>query len=284
VTILVTAASGQLGRLVLDHLLDRGVAPTELRAGARSPESLGEYADRGVDVVRLDYSDAVSAKSALEGVDRVLLISGNAPGERVAQHAVVIDAAASAGVSHLVYTSAPRADDTPLVLAPDHRATEELIRASGVPFTILRNNWYTENYGPGLATAREHGVLVTSAGAGLVASAARSEYAEAAAVVLTENGHDGQVLELGGDTAWSFDELASAYSQVLGRPVELHAVSSEEHVAVLERAGLDAGTAGFVAALDGNIREGALSSTDGTLARLLGRPTSALVDALRPLA
>jgi NAD(P)H dehydrogenase (quinone) len=282
-TILVTAASGQFGRLVLDHLLDRGVAPTEIRAGARSPESLAAYADRGVEVVHLDYSDAVTAKSAVEGVDRVLLISGNAFGERVAQHAAVIDAAASAGVGLLVYTSAPRADDTPLVLAPEHHATEELIRASGVPFTILRNNWYTENYAQGLATAREHGVLVTSAGDGRVASAPRSDYAEAAAVVLTENGHEGEVLELGGDLPWSFQELASAYAEVLGRPVELRQVSSEEHVAVLEQAGLDAGTAGFVAALDGNIRDGALSSTDGTLARLLGRPTVPLVDALARL-
>ena len=130
------------------------------------------------------------------------------------------------------------------------------MRTSGIPFTILRNNWYTENYAQDLATARATGTLVTSAGDGRVASAARADYAEAAAVVLTEDGHQGQVYELGGDDAWDFDTLAAAFSEVLDRPVEVRRVSTEEHVAILEQAGLDAGTAGFVAALDANIRDG----------------------------
>ena len=191
----VTAASGQLGRLVLDSLLARGVAPAEVRAGARTPDTLAEYAERGIDVVRLDYDDPATVAAAVKGVDRVLLVSGNEMGRRVDQHRVVIDAAASEGVQQLVYTSAPRADDTTLVLAPEHRATEELVRASGVPFTILRNNWYAENYAQDLATARETGAFVTSAGEGRVASAARADYAEAAAVVLTESGHEGEVYE-----------------------------------------------------------------------------------------
>jgi NAD(P)H dehydrogenase (quinone) len=283
-TVLVTAASGHLGRLVLDSLLAQGVPPAEIRAGARSPESLGGYAERGVDVVRLDYDDPASAASAVQGVARVLLVSGSEVGRRVEQHRAVIDAAAAGGVRHLIYTSAPRADDTTLVLAPEHRATEELVRASGIPFTILRNNWYTENYGQDLATARATGTLVTSAGDGRVASAARADYAEAAAVVLIEDGHEGQVYELAGDEAWDFVTLAAAISELLGREVEVRQVSTEEHVAILEQAGLDAGTAGFVAALDANIRDGELATTDGTLARLIGRPTTPLTDALGPLA
>ena len=283
-TILVTAASGQLGRLVLDSLLTRGVAPGDLRAGARTPGSLADYAERGVDVVLLDYNDPATVSAALKGVDGVLLISGDELGRRVEQHRGVIDAAAAAGVGHLVYTSAPKADDTTLVIAPEHRSTEELLRASGVPFTILRNNWYAENYAPDLAAVRETGVYVTSAGAGRVASAARADFAEAAAVVLTEPGHEGQVYELAGDEAWSPDVLVGALAEVLGRDVELRQVSPEERVALLEEAGLDAGTAGFVAAMDANIRDGELAHTDGTLARLIGRPTTSLVDALRPLA
>ncbi len=283
-TILVTAASGQLGRLVLDSLLARGVAPADVRAGARTPAALAGYAERGVDVVHLDYDDPASVAAAVKGVDRVLLVSGSAVGRRVDQHRAVIDAAAAEGVQHLVYTSAPRADATTLVLAPEHHATEELVRASGVPFTLLRNNWYAENYAQDLATARETGVVVTSAGEGRVASAARADYAEAAAVVLTESGHEGQVYELAGDQAWTFDVLAAALSEVLGRDVELRQVSSDERVALLERVGLDAGTAGFVTALDGNIRDGDLAFTDGTLSRLIGRPTTPLAEALAPLA
>ncbi len=283
-TILVTAASGQLGRLVLDSLLARGVAPAEVRAGARTPDTLSGYAERGVDVVHLDYDDPATVASAVKGIDRVLLVSSNAVGRRVDQHRAVVDAVAKEGVQQLVYTSAPRADDTTLVLAPEHRATEELVRASGVPFTILRNNWYAENYAQGLATARETGTLVTSAGEGRVASAARADYAEAAAVVLTEEGHQGQVYELAGDQAWTFDVLAEAYSEVLGRDVELRQVSSDEHVAILEGVGLDADTAGFVTALDGNIRDGDLAFTDGTLSRLIGRPTTPLGVALGRLA
>lgn len=282
-TILVTAASGHLGRLVLDSLLDRGVQPATIRAGARRPETLAEYAERGVEVVPLDYADAGSAKAALQGVDKMLLISGSEVGQRVAQHANIIDAAAAAGVQQLVYTSAPRATTSDLVLAPEHKATEELVAASGLPATILRNNWYTENYGQDLEVAREHGVLVTSAGDGRVPSASRADFAAAAAVVLTTEGHVGLVYELAGDVAWDFPTLAATMAEVLGREVVLQQLTSEERVAQLTQVGLDAGTAGFAAALEGNIRDGALDHTDGTLSRLLGRPTTPLVDGLRAL-
>ncbi|MDP2773420.1 MAG: SDR family oxidoreductase [Nocardioides sp.] len=280
-TLLVTAASGHLGRLVLDALLDRGVEPTTIRAGARRPESLAAYAERGVEVVPLDYADAGSAEAALDGVDKVLLISGSEVGRRIAQHGNVIDAAAAAGVGQLVYTSAPRATDTALVLAPEHKATEELIAASGLPATILRNNWYTENYAQDLEVAREHGVLVTSAGDGRVPSASRADFAAAAAVVLTTEGHVGQVYELAGDVAWDFPALAAAMSEVVGRDVALQQLTPEERVVQLQQLGVDEGTAGFVAALEGNIRDGALDHTDGTLSRLIGRPTTPLVEGLR---
>lgn len=283
-TILITAANGQLGRLVLDSLLARGTAPGTIRAGARRPETLAEYAERGVDVVHLDYDDADSVAAAVKGADSVLLVSGSEVGRRVAQHGAVVDAAAAAGVGHLIYTSAPKADDTTLVLAPEHKETEALVRASGVPATVLRNNWYTENYAQDLAVARATGTLVTSTGKGRVASALRAEYAEAAAVVLTEPGHAGETYELAGDDPWTFADLAAAFSEVLGRDVALQQVTSEERQGGLEAAGLDAGTAGFVVALDGNIRDGVLAHSDGTLARLLGRPTTPLVEAVRTLA
>ncbi|MEO9325684.1 NAD(P)H-binding protein [Nocardioides sp. C4-1] len=282
-TILVTAASGQLGRLVLDSLLARGVDPTTVRAGARTPSALDAYAAQGVDVVRLDYSDPASVEDAVAGVDRVLLISGSEVGQRVEQHRTVVDAAAAAAVSQLVYTSAPKADTADFVLAPEHKATEEIIVASGAPATILRNNWYHENYAQTLATARETGVLATNAGSGRVASAARADYAEAAAVVLTTDGHLGRVYELGGDEPWDFAVLATTLGEVVGRDVTLRQLSADEHRALLESVGLDAGTAGFVVAMEDGISRGVLGDPDGSLSRLIGRPTTPLVDGLRAL-
>ncbi|MCD4536092.1 SDR family oxidoreductase [Nocardioides sp. cx-169] len=283
-TLLVTAASGHLGRLVLDSLLDRGVDPATIRAGARRPESLAAYSERGVQAVPLDYAVPASVTAAVEGADRVLLISGSEVGQRIEQHAGVIDAAGAAGVQQLVYTSAPQATTSPLVIAPEHKATEEHLAAPGVPATVLRNNWYTENYADDLEVAREHGVLVTSAGDGRVPSASRADFAEAAAVVLTTDGHIGQVYELAGDVAWDFATLAQAMSEVLGREVALQQLTPEERLAQLQSVGLDAGTAGFVVALEGNIRDGILEHTDGSLSRLIGRPTTPLVDGLRALA
>ncbi|MWB98934.1 NAD(P)H-binding protein [Agromyces seonyuensis] len=283
-TILVTAASGQLGGLVVDALLARGAEPASIVATARDESTLARFAERGVTTARLDYDDPASIAAALQGVDAVLLVSGSVPGRRVDGHRNVVEAAAAAGVGKLVYTSAPKATTADFALAPDHKATEELIAASGVPAVILRNNWYTENYAGDLAQAADSGVVAGSAGSGRVASATRAEYAEAAAVVLLEDGHVGEVYELSGEHAWDFDEFAAAAAEVLGRPVAYRALEPAEHVAVLEGAGLDAGTAGFVAAIDAGIRDGVLGDAEPTLARLIGRPTTGLVEALRPLA
>ncbi|UPL14913.1 SDR family oxidoreductase [Microbacterium galbinum] len=283
-TILVTGATGQLGRLVIDSLLERGAEPSSIVAGVRDLTKASDIAARGVRTAVVDYDRADTIAAALEGVDSVLLISGSEVGRRTAQHQAVIDAAKAAGVGKLVYTSAPKAPTSDLVLAPEHKATEELIAASGIPAVILRNNWYTENYAGNIAQARETGVVAASVGDGRVASASRKDFADAAAVVLLEDGHLGQAYELGGDVAWTYDELAAAIAEVIGSPVEYRALTAEEHAAALESAGLDAGTVGFVTALDAGIRDGALADTDGTLARLIGRPTTPLVEGLRPLA
>jgi NAD(P)H dehydrogenase (quinone) len=273
-SILVTGATGHLGTLVIDALLAMGVPAEQIRAGARRPERVTT-----VPAVHLDYNDPASVAAAMQGVERVLLISGSEVGKRVAQHTAVIDAATAAGVAQLVYTSAPAARTSALLLAPEHKATEEAIEASGLPATILRNAWYTENYVPTLQQARS-GEIVSSAGEGRVASASRKDYAEAAAVVLTTPGHEGAVYELSGDTAWSFTEFAEVASELLGQPVHYRAVTPEEHAAHLSAAGLDDATIGFIVGLDGNIRDGLLGHTPGDLSRLIGRPTTPLAEGL----
>ncbi|SKC39048.1 SDR family oxidoreductase [Okibacterium fritillariae] len=280
-TIVVTGATGHLGKSIVEHLVARGVAPADIVAGGRSTEKLQALADSGVRTAVIDYIRPDTLTEALTDADTLILVSGSEVGQRVEQHRNAIDAAVAAGVKHLVYTSAPKADTSELVLAPEHKATEELIRASGIPATILRNGWYTENYVGALQQADATGVLLTSAGGGLVSSASRTDYAEAAAVVVAEDGHAGSVYELSGDVAWNQQQLADTFAEILGKPVELKSVSSEEHLAILKDAGLDEGTAGFVVALDANTRDGLLGETSGDLSRLIGHPTTPLIDGLR---
>lgn len=282
-TILVTGATGHLGRLVIDSLINRGAEPRTIVAGARDTSKAADLAERGVTVSALDYAAPATIASSLEGVDTVLLISGSEVGQRTAQHQAVIDAAVAAGVSKFVYTSLAHADTSELPLAPEHKATEEAIAASGLPAVILRNNWYTENYAADIARAAETGVVTSSAGDGRIASATRADFADAAAVVLLEDGHIGQVYELSGDTSWTFDDFAAAASEITGRPVVYQPLTTQEQSAALEAAGVDAGTIGFVTALEAGIRDGALADADGTMARLIGRPTTPLVAGLRPL-
>ncbi|MET1043796.1 MAG: SDR family oxidoreductase [Microbacteriaceae bacterium] len=279
-TIAVTGATGNLGRLVLDSLLARGIAADQIIAIGRSIEKLADFAEQGVQVRAADYGQPETVAAAIAGADKVLLISGSEVGGRIPQHAAVIDAAKQAGVELLAYTSLTNADSTPHLLAPEHKATEQLIRESGLPFTILRNNMYTENSVGLVQAAAATGAIVSSAGEGRTASASRKDYAEAAAVVLTESGHDGVVYELGGDVAWTPQDLATAASEVLGTEVAYRAVTSEEHVEILTGAGFDEGTAGFFVGLDANTRENLLAETTGELARLIGRPTTPLVDGL----
>ncbi|WP_309133743.1 SDR family oxidoreductase [Cellulomonas sp.] len=280
-SIVVTGATGHLGRLVVEGLLDAGVAPSDVVAGGRATERLADLAERGVRVVTLDYDRPETIAEAFAGAQKVLFVSGSEPGRRVEQHRAVVDAAVAAGVGHVVYTSAPHADTTSLVLAPDHKATEELLAASGLPVTVLRNNWYTENYVAPVQQAAATGEIVASVGDGRVASATRADFAAGAVAVLTGEGHEGRTYELSGDVAWDFDDLAAAATELLGRPVTYRRVSADEHLAVLTGAGLDEGTAGFVVALDQGIAAGALADATDHLRTLIGRPTTPLVDALR---
>lgn len=280
-TILVTAAGGQLGHLVIDALLDRGVAPDSIVAGARTISKVADLAERGIRVVPLDYTAPETVAAALEGVDTVLLISGSEPGTRYEGHKNVIAAAKAAGVSKLVYTSAAHADSADFVLAPDHKATEEALAASGVPAVVLRNNWYTENYLPDALRAAETGVIAASVGEARVAAASRADYAEAAAIVLIEEGHLGRAYELSGDTTVSYADIAAAAAAALGREVAYAPITRAQLEAALAEAGLDAGTIGFVAEMEDGIARGVLSEADPTLARLLGRPTTPVADGLR---
>ena len=280
-TIVVTGATGHLGHLIVEALLRDGVAPADIVAGGRDLAKLDDLAVRGVRVVPLDYDAPSTVASALDGADILMLVSASQPGNRVAQHGVAIDAAVAAGVKRIVYTSAPKARTTSLILAPEHKATEELIEASGIPFTILRNGWYTENYVGAARQSADSGALVSSVGAGRVASASRKDYADAAAAVIVGEGHEGKVYELSGDHAWTQDELAAAISAVTGKEVSYRRVDTDEHAAILTAAGLDEGTVGFVTALDSNIADGTLEETSGDLATLIGRPTTPLADGLR---
>ena len=282
-TYLVTAASGHLGRLAVEALLADGIAPTQIVAGARSPEKIADLAARGVATVELDYDRPETISAALEGVDRVLLISGSVPGARLVGHRNVIDAAQAAGVERLVYTSAPHASSFDYALGADHRATEAAIAASGIPSVVVRNNWYTENYEGDLARAAETGVVASSVGDARIASASRADYAAGAVAVLVQDGHVGEVYEFAGDVAWTFEDFAAAAAEVLGRDVVYERLTREQLAAGLEASGADAGTVGFVVGLDEAIGGGVLATSDGTLSRILGRPTTPLVEGLRAL-
>ncbi|RYU09719.1 SDR family oxidoreductase [Nocardioides iriomotensis] len=279
----VTGATGHLGHLVVEELLARGVPADRVVATGRNLAKVADLAERGVRVAHVDLDEPDTLADVLEAGDVFLLVSTNDIAHRVQQHVDAVALAGKAGVARIAYTSAPRAGDTPLVLAPDHARTEEEIRASGLPFTILRDNWYIENYAQDLARAAETGVVASSTGAGRVASATRRDYAAAIAGALATEGHEGATYELGGDTAWTYADLAAAFAEVLGRDVVHQDLTPAEHLAALIAAGLDEGTAGFVVALDGNIRDGALDLPGDDLARLAGRPATGLVHSVRLL-
>jgi NAD(P)H dehydrogenase (quinone) len=265
--IVVTGATGQLGRHVVEGLREQGV---KFAAGARNTSAdLG-----GVEVRELDYNRPETIESALQGAEKVLLISSSEVGQRLAQHTAVVEAAKKAGVRHIVYTSAPHADTSPLVLAPEHKATEEVILASGIPFTFLRNGWYHENYVETFKLGAQTGEIVGAAGDGRVSSAARKDFADAAVAVLTQSGHENKTYELTGDVAWTFDALAEEIGKVAGRPVSYRNLSVEELARHLAGVGMPPEVAGFVAAIDGDIAAGLLGHTPGDLRALISRPTT----------
>jgi NAD(P)H dehydrogenase (quinone) len=280
-SIIVTGATGHLGRLVVDHLIARGVAPTSIVAAGRDKDRLAKVAETGVATAVIDYTDPATLDAAFAGADTLVLVSSSEVGQRAAQHANAVEAAQRAGIARVVYTSAPGATTSALILAPEHKATEEIITASGLTYTILRNNWYNENYSAALAQAKQTGAYLASTGAGKVSSASRNDFAEAIAAVLTTPGHDDVVYELAGDTSWDGDHFAAAATAALGVPVAHQSVRPEEHGAILASVGLDAGLVGFLVALDANIRDGLLDGPTSVLSDLIGRPTTPLADTLR---
>lgn len=278
--IVVTGATGHLGRLVVRALLERGVRAADVVATGRDVDKLADLAARGVTIRQADFDDPAALCGAFAGADKVLLVSATQIGRRVAQHRNAVAAARQAGVDLLVYTSAPRADDTRLKLAADHAATEQLIRASGLPFVFLRNSWYLENYTARLATQLADGQVLGAAGDGRVSAASRQDFAEAAAAVLVSPGQAGKVYELGGDEAFTLAEYAAEVSRQSGRPVTYRNVSVEAYTRTLVAAGLPRPVAEVVADSDAAIARGELFTGSGDLCRLIRRPTTPLATAV----
>lgn len=279
-SLVVTGATGHLGRLVVEALLDRGVPAGDIVATGRATDKISDLADRGVAVRAVDYAEPRSLRAAFTGADRVLLISGSEIGSRVEQHRNAIEAARDAGVSLLAYTSVANADRSRMRLAGEHQDTEKILQSAGVPVTLLRNGWYLENYTGQLPAVLEHGAVLSSAGNGLVSAAARADYAAAAAEVLVGAGHAGQVYELGGDQAFTLTELAAAISGATGRDIEYRDLPAEEYAQVLVGAGVPEEHAEILADSDLGIARGELEVTSGDLARLIGRRTTTLADAV----
>jgi NAD(P)H dehydrogenase (quinone) len=268
--IVVTGASGHFGRLVVQGLLEK-VPAERIVAAVRTPEKASDLAERGVIVRKADFNEPATLTSAFDGAEKVLLVSGNEFGRRIPQHQAVIEAAEKAGVSHLVYTSAPKADTSAVVLVPDHKATEEIIRSSGLTYTILRNGWYNENFQPNIEQAVRTGGFIGSAGDGRVATAARADLAAAAVAVLTGEGHENKIYELDGEVAWTYADLAAEIGKVTGKEVVYTDLPAEQHRAALATAGLPGPFIEMVVGLDANTKDGLLSDTSGQLRALIGR-------------
>ncbi|MFF8406435.1 SDR family oxidoreductase [Streptomyces sp. NPDC015684] len=277
-SIVVTGATGHLGRHVVEQLLEK-VPAERITAVVRDKERAAGLAARGVRLAVADYNAPETFDGLFSAGDRVLLISGNEFDKgRVRQHEVVIDAARAAGVALLAYTSAP--GSLRAALADDHRATEEVLLASGLPYSLLRNGWYHENYTENLAPVLEHGAVVQAAGDGRISSASRADYAAAAVAVLTGEGHENTTYELGGDVAWGFAEYAAELSRRTGREIVYNPVSVEALTGILTGAGLPAPLAAILAGVDASIEKGELAVSSGDLSRLTGRPTTPLADAV----
>lgn len=270
--IAITGATGQLGRLVIDQLKNK-VAKDDILALVRSPKKAEEL---GVAAREFDYNQAETLEAALIGVDKLLLISGNEVGQREKQHLAVISAAKKAGVKYIVYTSFLRTDVSTLVLAPEHFATENAIKNSGIAYTILRNGWYTENYTSSLKSALAHGAVIGAAGEGKISSATRKDYAEAAALVLTSGGHENKTYELAGDQAFTMKEYAEEISKITGKTVPYVNLSVEDYATALIKAGLPEGMANFFAGFDIAIEKGDLFDDNRQLSKLIGRATTSL--------
>lgn len=275
-TIAVTGATGQLGRLAIAALQARGA--TDLIALVRDP---AKGADLGVSLSPFDYHRPETF-GALQGVDTLVLISSNDFNDRAGQHLAVIAAAKAAGVGRIVYTSILKGDASPMVmLASDHIATEAALAESGLATTILRNGWYTENYTGALGAALEHGAILGAAGEGKVSTAARADYAEAIAVTAMDDAHAGKVYELAGDTSYTLSELAAEVAVQSGKPVAFVNLPQADYAKALEGFGLPAGFAAVLAECDAVAGQGALYDDSHTLSTLIGRPTTPMAASVR---
>ncbi|EGT5184698.1 SDR family oxidoreductase [Cronobacter sakazakii] len=278
--IAITGATGQLGQRVIDTLLNT-VAAQEIVAIVRNPAKAAALSARGVQVRAADYNDAAALTAALAGVEKLLLISSSEVGQRATQHRNVIDAAKTAGVKLIAYTSLLHADRSPLGLADEHVATEKMLADAGIPYVLLRNGWYTENYLASVPPALEHGVFIGSAGDGKIASASRQDYAEAAAKVLTLDNQAGRVYELAGDHAWTLRDLTALLSKETGKTVAYQNLSEADFAAALTGAGLPEGFAKLLADSDIGASKGGLFDGSHQLSALIGRPTTSLEASLR---
>lgn len=273
----ITGATGQLGRLVVTELKKR-TAAENIVALVRTPAKANDLA---VEVREFDYNQSETLTGSLAGIDQLLLISGNEIGQRKTQHEHVIEAAKEAGVKHIVYTSLLRADSSTLSLAAEHVATEEALKASGLDYTILRNGWYTENYTGSVGGAVASGAFIGSAGNGQISSAARLDYAEAAAIVLTSEKQEGKIYELAGDDAYTLTALAAELSKQHGKEIPYNDLSENEYAEILNQLGVPKEFAQAIAGWDVGASKGDLFDDGKVLSTLLGRPTTPLAESIQ---
>lgn len=273
----ITAATGQLGKLVVESLKQK-VASENIVLLVRTPE---KASDLGLEAKAFDYSNKESQVEALKGIDTLLLISGSEVGQREAQHANVIASAKEAGVKKIVYTSVLHADTSTLSLAVEHIATEKNLKESGLTYTILRNGWYTENYAGSIGGALAGGAFIGSVGDGKISSAARIDFAEAAATVLATEGHDGKVYELAGDTSYTLTDLAAEISAQTGKTLPYANLPEVEYAKILTSFGLPEFLAQAIASWDVSASKGDLFDDSKTLSALIGRPTTPLAETVK---
>ncbi|MEH2922036.1 SDR family oxidoreductase [Samsonia erythrinae] len=278
--IAITGASGQLGRLVIEQLLEK-VPANDVVALVRDVNKVTDLSARGVQVKAADYTQPASLEAALQGVNKLLLISSSEVGQRVAQHRNVIEAAVKAGVKLVAYTSLLHADKSPLALAEEHNKTEALLKDSGLPHVLLRNGWYTENYAGSIPEALKHGVFIGSAGEGKISSATRDDFAAAAVAVLTQEGQAGKVYELAGDESYTLADLAAEISKQSGKNIGYRNLSETDFTAALVSVGLPDALAAVVADSDVGASKGGLFDDGKQLSRLIGRATTPLSAVVR---
>ena len=278
--IAITGATGQLGQHVIESLL-KTVPASQIVAIVRNPAKATALSQQGITVRQADYSDEAAFTTALQGIDKLLLISSSEVGQRAPQHRNVINAAKAAHVKFIAYTSLLHADTSPLGLADEHIATEKMLAESGIAYALLRNGWYTENYLASAPAALEHGVFIGAAGEGKIASATRADYAAAAAHVISEEGHAGKTYELAGDAGWTLSQLAAELAKQSGKKVVYQNLSEADFAAALKGFGLPAGLAEMLADSDFGASKGGLFDDSHTLSKLIGRPTTSLANSVK---